>query len=55
MFNSTSLPTEKIEFDWYGPGPYRSDSRTVYRLTKTLIYSQLDSPTAQTRTNQTRS
>ena len=30
MFNSTSLPTEKIEFDWYGSGPYRSDSRTVW-------------------------
>ena len=25
MFNSISLPTEKIDFDWDGSGPYRSD------------------------------
>ena len=30
MFNSTSLPTEKNKFDWYGSGPCRSDSRTLY-------------------------
>ena len=25
----TYLPTEKIEFDWYGSGTYKSDSSTV--------------------------
>ena len=41
MFNSTSLPTEKIELDWYGSGPLGEWSWRIDKLKFSWVYTVL--------------